>query len=553
MFEAIHRAVSELSLGGAVILVSTALLLVLAIIYNDRLLFVSKSKDVPMVSGGLPLVGHLKWLLDLAARRVKFLDEMVEFQRTVGKGGRPFSISFPALGGKVTVINRPEYIKWCQKTNFPNYIKGDSFRESMGDVMGIHGIFVADGEPWKRQRKMASHIFSVGNFRTHVQSAIQKDLTTMKSLLNDVSQRGTQVNLADVFFRFTLSSFSQMAFSADIKCLPAEAAGLNEVVEFAAAFDYAQQVMENRFFELLGTFMERFNEKGRNMRKATDVLHSFCYKIIDLRLAARREGTVQGAVSSKGDKDLLALFMDMGLERDELLPVVLNFLIAGRDTTAQSLAWLFYEFALHPEWMEKCRQEAIDYLGKGDTARLMGYDDLSALTCMHACFYEAIRLHPAVPKNVKKVVKDDVIRPYAQGGDEKDSSLTSQPGDLPDIVVKKGESVAWSDYGMARMPEIWGEDCLVYNPERFIETRPDGTKTIKTYSQYKFHAFNAGPRLCLGQTLATYEGVAVMAVILSDYNVLFDHEALRRDPPTYADSLTHPLVNPYTVRFEKRE
>jgi len=69
----------------------------------------------------------------------------------------------------VTVVNHPLYIMWAQKTNFENYEKGPSFRNAMADVMGHHGIFVADGEPWKRQRKMASNIFSVGNFRSHVQ------------------------------------------------------------------------------------------------------------------------------------------------------------------------------------------------------------------------------------------------------------------------------------------------------------------------------------------------------------------------------------------------
>lgn len=84
-------------------------------------------------------------------------------------------------------------------------------------------------------------------------------------------------------------------------------------------------------------------------------------------------------------------------------------------------------------------------------------------------------------------VKDDVIRPYAQTG--ADSLLAEMPelkSKLPDVVIKAGESVIWSDYAMARMPEIWGPDAGDFKPKRFLTER-DGERSIKTYSQYKFH------------------------------------------------------------------
>ena len=116
---------------------------------------------------------------------------------------------------------------------------------------------------------------------------------------------------------------------------------------------------------------------------------------------------------------------------------------------------------------------------------------------------------------------------------------------LPDIPIQAGTTVVWSDWGMGRMPEIWGDDCLEFKPERFLKS--DGT--LKTYSQYKFHAFNAGPRLCLGQTLATYEGVAMIALLLSKYDVVLDDAKLKNDPPTYLESLTLPMLNPYSTRL----
>lgn len=53
----------------------------------------------------------------------------------------------------------------------------------------------------------------------------------------------------------------------------------------------------------------------------------------------------------------------------------------------------------------------------------------------------------------------------------------------------------WSDWTMARMPEIWGEDCKEFKPERFLIKGKDGQMRIKEFSQFKFNSFNAGPRM----------------------------------------------------------
>jgi len=278
------------------------------------------------------------------------------------------------------------------------------------------------------------------------------------------------------------------------------------------------------------------------MRKALRILNQYCYRIIDSRLARReKQGGTADSAADKTGKDLLELFMDRGLTREELLPVILNFLIAGRDTTAQSLAWLFYELWKRPEYIEKIRESIVPVLGTFDQQRILQFDEMKDIPYLQAVFYEAVRLWPAVPKNLKRVVKDDIIRPL---GEETINGL-------PDVEVRAGESVIWSDWTMSRMPEVWGDDCLEFKPERFLEESDDGRTRVKEFSQFKFHSFNAGPRMCLGKTLATYEGMAVTAAILGRYDVIFDDHQMRTDPPTYGDSLTLPC-SPYFVRFKPR-
>lgn len=220
-----------------------------------------------------------------------------------------------------------------------------------------------------------------------------------------------------------------------------------------------------------------------------------------------------------------------------------NFLIAGCDTAAQSLAWMFLELWRHPGYVSKIHQELAEMLGTGVEQRNMAYDDIKAMPFLQACYYEAIRLWPSVPKNIKLVVADDVIVP----GD------AATIDDLQRVIVKKGETVCWSDWVMARMPEVWGPDCQIFKPERFLtqSSTPGGQSKFKTYSQWQFHAFNAGPRVCLGKSLATYEGMCVAAAVLGKYNVIYDDEKLKTDFPVFTDSVTLPCT-PYHVRFHAR-
>lgn len=70
-------------------------------------------------------------------------------------------------------------------------------------------------------------------------------------------------------------------------------------------------------------------------------------------------------------------------------------------------------------------------------------------------------------------------------------------------------------YAMGRMESIWGDDCLEFKPERWISERG----TIKHEPSYKFLAFNAGPRTCIGKEVAFMQVKAVAATIIHNYQV----------------------------------
>jgi cytochrome P450 len=180
--------------------------------------------------------------------------------------------------------------------------------------------------------------------------------------------------------------------------------------------------------------------------------------------------------------------MDLTSDPEELLVVVMNFIIAGRDTTAQSLSWFFFELLANPQHLAVIRAELAEAFGAPEGGIRLEYEQVKMLPYTLACWSEAIRLHPAVPKNGKEVVADDVIVPQGPN-----------PDNLPSIPVFKGEKVGWSDWVMNRLPAVWGEDAAEYNPLRFLERDTEGKWTYVQHSQWKYHVFNVSrtrPRPC---------------------------------------------------------
>ncbi|GKV12953.1 hypothetical protein SLEP1_g24035 [Rubroshorea leprosula] len=135
---------------------------------------------------------------------------------------------------------------------------------------------------------------------------------------------------------------------------------------------------------------------------------------------------------------------------------------------------------------EKVAQEIRNVTGCGREANIVTVDDFAAtitagiqeqMHFLHATVTETLRLYPAVPIDGRSVEMDDI---------------------LPDgYRLKKGDGVYYMAYAMGRMPYIWGEDAEDFRPERWLKNG-----IFQPESPFKFIAFHAGPRICLGKDFA---------------------------------------------------
>ncbi|ONK75429.1 uncharacterized protein A4U43_C03F16750 [Asparagus officinalis] len=454
-----------------------------------------------------PIIGATIELLRNYNRMHDWLADYLSESKTI-------SVSLPFT--TYTYIADPVNVEHILKVNFSNYPKGELYRSYMDVLLG-DGIFNADGEMWKKQRKTASFEFASKNLRDFSTIVFREYATKLSSILCQASIANESIDMQDLFMRMTLDSICKVGFGVEIGTLSPELPDNT----FAHAFDTANIIVTLRFVDPLWR-IKRFLRVGSEalLEKCIKVVDEFTYDVIRKRKSEIVEAGGNGT-RNKGQmkNDILSRFIELGEDPESdfsddksLRDVVLNFVIAGRDTTATTLSWFVYMIMTHPHVSAKIYSELkafeerqakeekvtltsyeaddINSFNKriSQFASLLNYDSLARLPYLHACITETLRLYPAVPQDPKGILEDDV---------------------LPDgTKVKTGGLVTYVPYSMGRMVYNWGEDAKSFKPERWFE---DGV--LRNVSPFKFTAFQAGPRICLGKDSAYLQMKMTLAIL----------------------------------------
>ncbi|KAF2315295.1 hypothetical protein GH714_038746 [Hevea brasiliensis] len=454
--------------------------------------FISRSLKGPRV---WPLLGSLPGLIENCDR---LHDWICDNLRACGGTYQTCICAIPFLTkkqGLVTVTCDPRNIEHILKTRFDNYPKGPTWQAVFHDFLG-EGIFNSDGETWHFQRRTAALEFTTRTLRQAMARWVSRAIKLrFCPILESAQVKGEPVDLQDLLLRLTFDNICGLAFGKDPQtCSP----GLPDN-SFASAFDRATEASLQRFIlpEVLWKFKKWFRlgmevSLNRSLKQLDDYLTAV--------IEARKKSYFNQQKDGNPHDDLLSRFMKKKESYSDtfLQHVALNFILAGRDTSSVALSWFFWLIIQNPSVEEKILSEICTVLieTRGDDVSKwvdepLAFEELDRLIYLKAALSETLRLYPSVPQDSKHVVTDDV---------------------LPDgTFVPAGSSVTYSIYATGRMRSTWGDDCLEFRPERWLS--PDGKQFIK-YDSYKFVAFNAGPRICLGKGLAYLQMKSVAAALL---------------------------------------
>ncbi|KAL8208059.1 hypothetical protein R6Q57_007471 [Mikania cordata] len=453
--------------------------------------FISRSLKGPRV---WPLLGSLPGLIENSDR----LHEWIADNLLACNGTYQTCIcTVPFLArkqGLVTVTCDPKNLEHILKNRFDNYPKGPTWQAVFHDLLG-EGIFNSDGSTWVLQRKTAALEFTTRTLRQAMARWVTQAIKNrFCPILKQSQLEAEPVDMQDLLLRITFDNICGLAFGKDPQTL-----ALLPANSFALAFDKATEATLQRFiFPEIIWKIKKWLQLGLEASLSRNLVHveEYLSSIITTR---RHELSGQLKDRSLHD-DLLSRFMRMKESYSDkfLQQVARNFILAGRDTSSVAMSWFFWLVIQNPKVEKKILKEICSVLldTRGAdvsqwTDEPLGFDEVDRLIYLKAALSETLRLYPSVPEDSKHVVSDDVL--------------------LDGTFVPAGSSVTYSIYSAGRMKSTWGEDCLEYRPERWLS--PDGTKCIR-YDSFRFVAFNAGPRICLGKDLAFLQMKSIAAAVL---------------------------------------
>ncbi|GAU43035.1 hypothetical protein TSUD_12900 [Trifolium subterraneum] len=389
--------------------------------------------------------------------------------------------------------------------NFTNYGKGSDFHEIF-EVLGL-GIFNLDSNEWKQERTLLHSSLKRNSFKIFLEQNLQKKLANcLLPFLVHASKSEQILDLQDILERFTFDIAFTSFYGFDSNCLPNN---LNELEDIA--YVKAISVFENTIFlrHCLPNCIWKLQKLLKiGQEKKGMVAQENLYEFLNKSIAHYKGNEEKRRLRSNEDVDgsnsclLNELIKEGILEKGVMVEkyirdTAINILFAGNGSISSSLNWLFWLLSTHPIVEAKIIQEIKDNCLTQDENlnTSLSVEELDKLVYLHGAICEALRLYPPIAFEHKCAIKSDIL----PSGDH----------------VSPATKLIYSLYAMGRMKQIWGEDCMEFKPERWISDRGH----IKHVPSYKFIAFNAGPRKCIGKDMSFVQMKMVAVAVLWKFQI----------------------------------
>ncbi|TMW69645.1 hypothetical protein Poli38472_001801 [Pythium oligandrum] len=438
-------------------------------------------------SKGTFLLGNMPELMRHQHRIYDYLEESLK-----ACGGRMKTPWHLFYDGSLYITD-PVDVEHVLATNFNNYIKPQGFIDAFREVFE-HSFFALshahtpdNGAKWRLQRKVASKVFTTTNFKYFTEQVFTK---YARAIAERLESEGS-CDMQEVSAEYTLTSIFDIAFGTELS-------RFMDPERFAARMNFVNEHCASRIF------IKQYYKWFRWVMPSEYRVQQYTAEIRAIADQILLERLTEPAEKLKARSDILSLFIKKARELDDesaellspetLRAIILTFLFAGRDTTAECITYMFYALARHPETQQKILDEleAASASMPGQGTETLSYDLVKQLKYLDAVAYETVRLYPSLPYNVRHAVHDD---------------------HLPDgTFVPAGVDVVYSPWYMGRNEAFWGKDALDFRPERWLErkTRP---------TAFEFPAFHGGPRVCLGMNMALLEAKIFTLVLLRNFHV----------------------------------
>ena len=354
---------------------------------------------------------------------------------------------------------------------FPkNDLMVDAVEPLIGDAM-----FVSSGATWRQQRRMIEPAFShmrLGRAFAQMSDAVDDH----ERWLDDKIASGETYSLDAAMGHLTADVITRTIFST-----PLHVGAARDVFEAFTVFE--RQVASVNVKALILDKPWNRTKQPPEVLEACHRIRSHIGEMLDPRLApgAAVIDDIAGAAIAAVDPESGKTF-----SREELVDELGVFFLAGHETSASVLTWVFFLLSQRPEIVARIRAEVDALCGDGPVT----IDHAKRVPFIKQVFKETMRLYPPITFLPRVALQDTVL------GTRK---------------VKRGTMLMVAPWTIHRHQKLW-KDPEIFDPDRFS---PEREREITPGS---FLPFGVGPRVCVGAAFATLEAALIIARLTRRYD-----------------------------------
>ncbi|XP_023792598.1 cytochrome P450 3A9-like [Cyanistes caeruleus] len=346
------------------------------------------------------------------------------------------------------------------------------------DLVGVlnNAISLAEDEHWKRLRTVLSPTFTSGKLKEMFPIMKHYGEVLVKNVQKQVKE-DSSIAVKDIFGSYSMDVVTSTSFGVNIDSMNNPKDPFVREMKKLVKFDFFDPVFILSFiFPFLVPVMAKMNV-NIFPKDAVDFFMRSIAKIKQEREKEAHKGRVDflqlmiesQRSDSQGNNE--ANHSNKALTDTEVLAQAFIFIFAGYEPTSNSLGYLAYELALHPDVQEKVLQE-IDTILPNKAP--LTYDAIMKLEYLDMTVNETLRMYP-LGGRIERTCKKDV--------------------EINGVTIPKGVVVTIPPYVLHRDPEFWPNPDE-FRPERFSKENKG------TIDPYTYLPFGAGPRNCIGMRFA---------------------------------------------------
>ena len=287
--------------------------------------------------------------------------------------------------------------------------------------------------------------------------------------------------------RYTVDITTNLAFGYDMNTLEAEGDRIQQHLEKVFPMIATRAFMPIRYWNTFKLPADRALESSLvELRTSIDQLIEYARSQLaeDPSLLERPQNLLQALLAAQASEAI-------ELSDLEIYGNVFTFLLAGEDTTANSIAWMLYFMTQYPEVQRQMQAEADAVLK--DAATVMEFEQIRALPYIEAVAHETMRFKPVATFLALKALKDVTIK------------RLRIPVGTPVFLLLRPNGLKDSEFA----------EAAEFKPDRWLNY----SRQENPHQRKSFLPFGGGPRLCPGRSLALHEIKMAVSMICRHFDV----------------------------------